>query len=72
MRKRKAITLVVPNQEDCAITILKPFSDEHKDKMIVIFEDAYGEIKNHTCGANELKLRFKLTDEQIKTILENI
>jgi hypothetical protein len=58
---RHAITIF---DEDCAHTILKPFSDEYKDMYYVLFEDAYGEAIGEMIPESNLKFKLNLTDDE--------
>ena len=66
---RTAITDV---DEDISITLLKPFSDEHRDKLFVIHEDAYGKIEGILTPINEIRRKFDKSDEEFKEILKKL
>ena len=66
MNTRPAVTIF---DEDTALTILKPFSGEHKNKLIVIHEDAYGEMVSVMETFGDLRIKLNITDEEFDEIL---
>ena len=66
---RKAIVIY---EEDSAITILKPFSEEHLNYLCVINEDAYGEFLGELITKTELKKRLNYSDEEFNKILKQL
>lgn len=52
--------------EDNAVTILKPLSSEHEGKLIVVFEDAYGDLNMNLMTEDAVKLNYYVTDEEIE------
>jgi CBS-domain-containing membrane protein len=69
MNTRKAITIF---DEDSALTLLRPYSDEHSDKLIVIHEDAYGEAVGIVTPISELRTRLNICDEEFDEILNQL
>ena len=64
---------VVINEEDfSAITIMKPFSDEYRNHLIVVHEDAYGEMRLDITPKDDLKKRLSLCDEEFEEILNKL
>ena len=69
MHERKAV--VIP-EDDSAVTVLKPFSDEYLNYLIVVHEDAYGEVMTNLTAKSELKERLNFTDEEFEAMLEKL
>ena len=69
MIKRNAIIFY---DEDEAMTILKPFSKEHENKVIIIHEDAYGEISLNIVKISEFQKKFFGSDEEFYEILKSL
>lgn len=67
--KRKSVTIV---EEFEAITLLKPFSDEYRDFLIVIHEDAYGEFSGVLEPITEIRKKFGGSDEEFNQILHDL
>ena len=66
---RPAITIF---DEDTALTLLEPFSQEHQNMIIVVYEDAYGELVAMLESKNDLKTRLNLSDEEFNDILDRL
>jgi len=66
MKIRPAVTIF---EEDVTLTLLKPFSEEHKSQLIVIHEDAYCEVISSLVPIKELKYRLNITDEEFDEII---
>jgi len=66
---RKAITI---SNDDTALTLVKPFSDEHRDDLFVIYEDAYGEAYGILTPISIVREKFTGTDEEFNEILERL
>lgn len=66
---RKAITLY---DEDMAMTLLKPISSEYNNYLIVIYEDAYGEMTAKLTPIITLRKNFSGGDEEFDEILKNL
>lgn len=58
--------------EDTAITIMKPFSNAYKGKIMVIYEDQYGEIVTNFEDIEEFRLRYDVDDEEFNELLNKI
>jgi hypothetical protein len=69
MNTRKAITIF---DEDTALTLLRPYSDEYRNQLFVIHEDAYGEAVGMLTPIDELKTRLNITDEEFDEILNQL
>jgi hypothetical protein len=54
------------------MTLLKPFSDEYLNYLIVIHEDAYGEMKLVLTPKEDVRKRLNLSDEEFAKLLNNI
>lgn len=54
------------DDSDSAVTILKPLSSEHENKLIVIFEDAYGEFGINLMTEKAVMINHNLTEEELK------
>lgn len=70
MHERKAI--VIHEEDFSGTTILKPFSDEYLNYLIVVCEDAYGEFSGNLVKKDELKKRLGLSDEDFEEMLKKI
>ena len=70
MHERKAV--VIPEEDFSALTVMKPFSDEYLNYLIVVDEDAYGEVICKITSHNDLKIRLSCTDEEFDTILSKL
>jgi hypothetical protein len=66
---RKAITIF---DEDTAMTLVKPFSAEYHNQLIVIHEDAYGEAIGVLTPIDEIRSKFDGTDEEFQEILNQL
>ncbi len=66
---RKAITIF---EDDTAITLVKPFSDEYRGFLFLIYEDAYGEIIGELKSINEIRERFESATENINEIISQL
>lgn len=66
---RKAVTIF---DEDAALTILKPFSGEYENQVIVIHEDAYGEAIMKLQPITELRKELNLDNEEFNEILKEL
>ena len=53
MKARKAIVIY---DDDSAMTLLKPISEEYNNQLLVIYEDAYGEAVLETIAGFDIKL----------------
>jgi len=60
---------IVIYDEDIALTLLKPFSEEYKNQLIVINEDAYGEVSTVMTPIKDLRNRLNITEEEFDEIL---
>jgi len=52
--------------EDNAVTILKPLSSEHDGKLIVIFEDAYGDFGINLMTEKGVMNNYQITEKEIE------
>jgi hypothetical protein len=55
-----------------AVTVLKPFSQEYENYFYVVYEDAYGEIYGSLVEKENLKKRFKFSDEEFEKLLSDL
>jgi len=67
---RKAV--VIHEEDFSAMTLLKPFSDEYLNYLIVIHEDAYGEMKLVLTPKEDVRKRLNLSEEEFAKVLNNI
>jgi len=58
--------------EDTAMTLVKPFSDEYRGQLFVIYEDAYGEAIGILTPIDEVRCKFEGTDEEFQEILNQL
>ena len=70
MHERKAV--VIPEEDFSAITVMKPFSDEYLNYLIVVHEDAYGEVMTNLTPKSDLKKRLKFTEEEFEIMLAKL
>lgn len=66
---RNAITIF---DEDTAMTLLKPYSDEYVNQLVVLYEDAYGELTGILMSIEDIKLRLNITNEEFIEILKQL
>jgi hypothetical protein len=67
---RKAV--VIHEEDFSSITIMKPFSDEYLNSLIVVSEDAYGEMKLDIVPKDGLKKRLSYSDEEFEEMLKKL
>jgi len=70
MHPRK--TVVIHEEDFSAITIMKPFSDEYLNYLIVVHEDAYGEMRLDLAPKDGLKKRLNLCDEEFNEMINKL
>jgi hypothetical protein len=63
---RKSVTIYEDTE---SMTFLKPFSDEHKNSIYVILEDAFGEIDGKLISIDILRNTTHLPKEKLNEIL---
>lgn len=66
---RAAITI---SDEDYAFTLLKPYSGAYDDMLIVVYEDAYGEMTGKLQSKFAIQKELNLTDEEFDKILQKL
>jgi len=66
---RKAITIF---DETSAMTLVKPYSDEYRDYLFVIHEDAFGEAIGIMTPIEEIKRSFNGTNEEFQEIINQL
>lgn len=66
---RKAIIII---DEDIAMTLIKPISAEYNNYLIVIHEDAYGEMTAKLTPVITLRRNFSGGDEKFDEILKKL
>jgi hypothetical protein len=69
MTTRKAI---VVSEDDSAMTLLKPFSGQYKNRLFVIHEDAYGEARMTIELIDDLRIKWNFTDKEFDEILTQL
>lgn len=70
MQPRKNV--VIHEEDFSAITIMRPFSDGYRDYLIVVHEDAYGEVMCKITSHNDLKIRLSLSDEEFDEMVNKL
>jgi len=70
MYDRKAV--VIHEEDFSSITILKPQSEEFLNYLIVVFEDAYGEVKLDLVPKDGLKKGLHHSDEEFDKLLNKL
>ena len=63
---RKAVTIYVDWD---ATTFLKPCSDEYRDQLIVIYEDAHGELSMKPTPIKEIKKNYGGSEDEFQELL---
>lgn len=66
MKVRPAITIF---DEDTALTLVKPYSDEYRNQLFVIHEDAYGEAVGIMTPIEDLRSKLNITNEEFNEML---
>ena len=66
---RKSVTIY---EDDESMTFLKPFSDEHKNSVFVVFEDAYGFIEGKLISIDVLRNSTHLQKDKLDEILSQL
>lgn len=66
MKERKAISLF---DEDSAMTFLRPYSDEYRNCLIVVTEDAHGEFNSVITPIKDIKGKLNITDEELAEMI---
>jgi len=69
MKKRNAVTIF---DEDCALTVLRPFSAEYKHMLFIIQEDAYGEATGILTTIDDLRHRLNVDESEFQEMLDNL
>ena len=62
--------IYVIHKDDAAITLMKPFSEEYKNNLFEIREDAYGNFSIYLIYLTELKLKYNINEEELSEIFE--
>ena len=70
MQPRKNV--VIHEEDFSAITIMRPFSDEYLNYLIVVHEDAYGEMRSDLVPKDGLKKRLNLSDEEFEEMVNKL
>lgn len=52
--------------DDSAVTILNPLSSEHSGKLIVIFEDAYGDFDMNMMTEEAVMMNHNITEKELE------
>jgi len=66
---RKAVTVF---DEFSAMTLFKPLSDEYRNQLFVVHEDAYGEAVLEIKSIDDLRRTFIGSDEEFNEILKDL
>ena len=66
---RTAITVF---EDDTALTLVKPYSDEYKNMLFVIYEDAYGEATGILTKIDDLREKLGLPTEEFDAIIQQL
>jgi CBS-domain-containing membrane protein len=69
MYTRPAITIF---DEDTALTLLRPFSDEYTNQIIVIHEDAYGEMVGILTPIEDLRFRLTMDNKEFDKMISKL
>lgn len=70
MQPRKNV--VIFEEDFSSLTIMKPFSDGYRDFLIVVDEDAYGEMSGKLVEKSKLKMRLSLSDVEFDEMVKNL
>jgi len=63
---RSAITVF---DEDVVLTLLRPYLKEDSNKLVVIYEDSFGELVGFLEDINDLRNKLNLSDDEFNEIL---
>lgn len=63
---------IVITDDDSSMTLMKPFSQEHQGKLIVIHEDAYGGFNAALTSIEEIKQNILISDEEFNKWIFNL
>jgi len=66
---RKAVVVF---DEFSSMTLFKPFSDEYRNQLFVVHEDAYGEAILEIKSIADMKIRLNVSDEEFNEILKDL
>lgn len=66
---RKAVTIY---DEWDATTFLKPCSDEYRNQLIVIYEDAHGELSMKPTPIEDIKKNYSGGEEEFQEMLNQL
>ena len=69
LHKRNAITIY---DDDMAYTFMKPLSEEHGHEIIMVYEDAYGDMSTKYVDIPYIKDRFKLIEYDIQELVTEL
>lgn len=67
--KRKTIVITTPS-EDGMITLLKPTSSEHHDKLFVVYEDAYGDYNFDILSYGEIAIKYYMDVKYLNKLIK--
>jgi len=70
MKPRKNV--VIHDEDFSAVTVMRPFSEGYLNYLIVVHEDAYGEVMCKVTTHNDLKIRLSLTDEEFDEMIKKL
>ena len=70
MNKRNAFTIYV--EDDMAITFMKPLSEEHREHLLKVYEDAYGDMKAYYMPIHEIIDSYEENHKNIREIINNL
>lgn len=69
--KRENIILCSEDGDYC-ITLLYPSSSSYGDKLIVIYEDAYGDVDLKIMKSDVIAKNYNVSIDEINTFIDNV
>lgn len=65
-------TLVLIVEEEFALTLMYPMSGEHDCKLIVLYEDAHGEVDMKIMTPKAIANNYSVSIDEINTFIEEV
>jgi hypothetical protein len=69
---RSSITVYNEQDADFAYTFLKPLSAEHEKSLIVVIEDAYGEITMQIVNRCDIAYKFNMSEKKVLKLIREL
>ena len=73
MEGKSRKNVILSNEDgDYLLTLMKPSSTEHKNKIIVLYEDAYGDVSTNVMTTKAIMNNYGVTQEELNYVLDQI